>query len=69
MTGAVFSGIIFGICSLVMFGIGISQLKSKEPVGFYRQILYKRIRKSLIFDIVLHHPEKLPDHIVYPHRH
>ena len=35
MTGAVFSGIIFGICALVMFGIGISQLKSKKPVGFY----------------------------------
>lgn len=35
MAGAVFSGTIFGICALVMFGIGISQFKSKDPVGFY----------------------------------
>ena len=35
MVGAVFSGLIFGICALVMFGIGISQFKSREPVGFY----------------------------------
>ena len=35
MAGTIFSGIIFGICALVMFGIGISQLKSNEPVGFY----------------------------------
>ena len=35
MTEAVFTGITMGICALVMFGIGIMQLKSKEPVGFY----------------------------------
>ena len=30
-----FSGIIFGFCALLMFGIGVSQIKSKKPVGFY----------------------------------
>ena len=33
--GLIISGIIFGLCALFMFGIGISQLKSKDPVGFY----------------------------------
>ena len=36
--GMIISGAIFGLCALVMFGIGISQLKSKEPVGFYSGI-------------------------------
>ena len=35
MGEVVISGITFGICALIMFGIGITQLKSKEPVGFY----------------------------------
>ena len=36
--GLIISGIIFGLCALLMFGIGISQLKSKDPVGFYSGI-------------------------------
>jgi len=35
MAGTIISGVIFGLVALVMFGIGISQLKSKDPVGFY----------------------------------
>ena len=35
MAGTVISGVIFGLVALVMIGIGISQLKSKDPVGFY----------------------------------
>ena len=35
MGATVFSGIIFGFCALLMFGIGIFQIKSKKPVGFY----------------------------------
>ena len=35
MAGTILSGVIFGIVALFMFGIGISQLKSKDPVGFY----------------------------------
>ena len=35
MFGIIFSGFIFFLCAAVMFGIGIVQLKSKEPVGFY----------------------------------
>lgn len=31
----VFSGIILGLCALLMFGIGIFQIKSRKPVGFY----------------------------------
>jgi hypothetical protein len=27
--------IIYGLVSLIMIGIGVSQLKSKTPVGFY----------------------------------
>ena len=30
--------ITFGIVALVMFGIGITQMRSKEPVGFYSGI-------------------------------
>lgn len=29
------TGVIFGLCALLMIGIGIFQLKSKTPVGFY----------------------------------
>ncbi len=35
MAGTIISGVVFGMVALVMFVIGISQLKSKEPVGFY----------------------------------
>lgn len=35
MGATAFSGIIFGFCALLMFGIGIFQVKSKKPVGFY----------------------------------
>ena len=35
MAGTIISGVIFGLVALVMLGIGISQLKSKDPVGFY----------------------------------
>lgn len=35
MAETIISGVIFGICALIMLGIGISQLKSKKPVGFY----------------------------------
>lgn len=33
--GPIFTGICFGICALVMIGIGISNIKSRQPVGFY----------------------------------
>lgn len=33
--GIIISGVVFGFVALIMFGIGISQLKSKDPVGFY----------------------------------
>lgn len=29
------SGFIFGFCAFIMVGLGISQLRSKAPVGFY----------------------------------
>lgn len=35
MEATTFSGIIFGLCALLMFGIGISQIKSRKPAGFY----------------------------------
>ena len=35
MAGTIISGVIYGFVALFMFGIGISQLKSKDPVGFY----------------------------------
>ena len=35
MAGIIISGVVFGFVALIMFGIGISQLKSKDPVGFY----------------------------------
>ena len=38
MFGMIFTGVIFGVCALVMFGIGISQFRSSEPVGFYTGI-------------------------------
>lgn len=35
MIETIISGVVFGIVALIMLGIGISQLKSKDPVGFY----------------------------------
>ena len=35
MAGKIISGVVFGFVALIMFGIGISQWKSKDPVGFY----------------------------------
>ena len=35
MGETIITGVIFGLCALMMLGIGISQLKSKKPVGFY----------------------------------
>ena len=35
MAGTIISGVISGLVALIMFGIGISQLRSKAPVGFY----------------------------------
>ena len=35
MVETIITLIIFGIVSMIMIGIGISQLKSIEPVGFY----------------------------------
>lgn len=35
MVEAIITLVIFGIVSLIMIGIGISQLRSTEPVGFY----------------------------------
>ena len=35
MVQTIISGVIFGLCALMMLGIGISQLKSKKPVAFY----------------------------------
>ena len=38
MFGLIITGVIFGVCALIMFGIGISQFRSSEPVGFYTGI-------------------------------
>ena len=35
MAGTIISGVIFCIVAIIMLGIGVSQLKSKTPVGFY----------------------------------
>jgi len=35
MKEAVLSGVILGLCALLMFGIGFFQIKSKKPVVFY----------------------------------
>ena len=35
MFGPVFSGVVMGVCALLMIGIGISNIKSKKPCGFY----------------------------------
>ena len=35
MVERLFTGFIFGMCALIMFGIGIFQVKSRNPVGFY----------------------------------
>lgn len=35
MGESILSGVILGMCALIMFGIGIAQWRSKKPVGFY----------------------------------
>ena len=35
MVEYIFSLVIYGLISLILIGIGVSQIKSKEPVGFY----------------------------------
>lgn len=35
MAGMIISGIIVCVCTGIVVGIGISQMKSKDPVGFY----------------------------------
>lgn len=35
MGEAIITGFIYGMCACIMWGLGISQLKSKKPVGFY----------------------------------
>lgn len=35
MGEAVILGVTLGWCAVIMFALGISQLKSKKPVGFY----------------------------------
>lgn len=35
MAETIISGVIVCIVAMIMLGIGVSQLKSKEPVGFY----------------------------------
>lgn len=35
MVGTIISGIVFMLCAAIMIGIGVSQIRSKEPVGFY----------------------------------
>lgn len=35
MGEAIISGFILGFCAIIMFCIGISQVKSAKPVGFY----------------------------------
>lgn len=35
MGTTIISGVTLGLCALLMFGIGIFQIKSKKPVGFY----------------------------------
>lgn len=35
MTGAVMCFVVYVLVALIMIGIGVSQLKSKTPVGFY----------------------------------
>ena len=35
MIEAVFSGVILGVCALIMFEIGTVQFRSQKPVSFY----------------------------------
>lgn len=35
MFEVIFTAVIFGGCALLMVGIGVFQLRSKKPVGFY----------------------------------
>lgn len=35
MVGLIISGFVFCFCAIIMIGIGVSQIKSRKPVGFY----------------------------------
>lgn len=35
MGGTIISGVILGLCAILMVGIGIFQVNSTKPVGFY----------------------------------
>ena len=35
MRSTIVSGVILSLCAVLMFGIGVFQIKSKKPVGFY----------------------------------
>jgi hypothetical protein len=35
MIGTIFNCLIYGITAIIIFGVGICKLKSKEPVAFY----------------------------------
>ena len=37
MAGTIISGVFFCIVAMIMLGIGVSQLKSKEPFGFIQE--------------------------------
>ncbi len=49
MAEYIISLVIYGVISLIMIGIGISQIKSKDPVGFYTH--EKAPRKQEIIDV------------------
>ena len=49
MAGTIISGVIFCVVALIMFGIGISQLRSKDPVGFYTGV--KPPQKEQLSDV------------------
>lgn len=46
----IISLVIYGLISLIMIGIGVSHIKSKEPVGFYTH--EQAPRKQEITDIL-----------------
>ena len=49
MAEYIISLVIYGLISLIMIGIGVSQIKSKDPVGFYTH--EKAPRKQQITDV------------------
>ena len=49
MAGYIISLIIYGLISLLLIGIGVSEIKSQEPVGFYTH--EKPPRKQDITDV------------------